>query len=75
MSYVDRVLPRDAASLLKTNAVGGRHRRQRGLLSIGVLAAVLGASSGMLSIMRALNAAYGITDNRTWLRWRLIALR
>lgn len=73
MSYVDRVLPRDAASLLKrtlAEVVAGANGR---LLSIGVLAAVLGASSGMLSIMRALNASYGISDNRTWLRRRLIA--
>ena len=73
MSYVDRVLPRDAASLLKrtlAEVVTGASGR---LFSIGVLAAVLGASSGMLSIMRALNAAYGITDERTWLRRRLIA--
>jgi membrane protein len=73
MSYVDRVLPRDAASLLKRTLSEVVTGASGGLLSIGVLAAVLGASSGMLSIMRALNAAYGITDNRTWLRRRLIA--
>jgi membrane protein len=73
MSYVDQVLPRDAASLLKRTLAEVVTGASGGLLSIGVLAAVLGASSGMLSIMRALNTAYGITDNRTWLRRRLIA--
>lgn len=74
MSYADRVLPRDAASLLKRTLAEVVTGASRGLLSVGVLAAVLGASSGMLSIMKALNAAYGATDNRTWLRRRLIAL-
>jgi membrane protein len=73
MSYVDRVLPRDAASLLKRTLAEVVTGASRGLFSIGVLAAILGASSGMLSIMRALNAAYGITDDRTWIRKRLIA--
>src|SRR5262249_54255582 len=36
--------------------------------------ALLGASSGMLSIMKALNVAYGIPDHRTWLGKRLIAI-
>jgi membrane protein len=74
MSYADRVLPRDAASLLKRTLAEVVTGASRGLLSVGVLAAVLGASSGMLSIMKSLNAAYGATDNRTWLRRRLIAL-
>ena len=74
MSYVDRVLPRDAASLLKRTLAEVVTGASGGLFSIGVLAAILGASSGMLSIMRALNAAYGIADTRTWLRKRLIAL-
>jgi len=73
MSYVDRVLPQDAASLLKRTLAEVVTGASGGLLSIGVLAAVLGASSGMLSIMKALNTAYGVTDNRTWLHRRLIA--
>ena len=74
MSYVDRVLPQDAASLLKRTLAEVVTGASGGLLSIGVLAAVLGASSGMLSMMKALNTAFGVTDNRTWLRRRLIAL-
>jgi len=74
IGYVDRVLPGDAASLLKKTlgeVVSGASGR---LLSIGVLGALLGASSGMLSIMKALNAASGIVDDRTWWWKRLIAL-
>jgi membrane protein len=74
VGYFDRVLPDDAASLIKKTldeVVSGASGR---LLSIGVLGALLGASSGMLSIMNALNAAYGIADDRTWWRKRLVAL-
>ena len=73
LSYVDRVLPRDAASLLKRTLAEVVTAASGQLFSIGVLAAVLGASSGMVSIMRALNVAYGITDTRGWLRRRLVA--
>ena len=74
MSYADRVLPGDAASLLKKTLAEVVSGASRGLLSVGALAALLGASSGMLSIMKALNAAYGIIDGRTWWRKRLIAI-
>ena len=74
MGYADRVLPGDAASLLKKTLAEVVRGANGGLLSVGVLAALLGASSGMLSIMKALNAAYGILDSRTWWRKRLIAI-
>jgi len=73
LSYVDRVLPRDAASLLKRTLAEVVTAASGQLFSIGVLAAVLGASSGMVSIMRALNVAYGIIDKRSWLRRRVVA--
>jgi len=72
--YVDRVLPGDAASLIKKTLAEVVSGASGGLLSIGVLGALLGASSGMLSIIKALNAAYGIEDDRTWWRKRLVAL-
>jgi membrane protein len=74
MSYADRVLPRDAASLVKRTLGGVVSGASGGLLSVGVLAALIGASSGMLSIMTALNAAYGIADPRAWWEKRLIAI-
>lgn len=74
MGYVDRVLPGDAASLIKKSLAEVVSGASGGLLSIGALAALVAASSGMLSIMRALNAAHGTADLRTWWRKRLIAL-
>jgi membrane protein len=74
MGYVDRVLPGDAASLIKKTLAEVVRGASGGLVSVGVLVALVGASSGMLSIMKGLNAAYGITDERTWWQKRLIAI-
>ena len=74
MGYADRVLPGDAASLIKKSLAEVVRGASRGLVSVGALAALVGASSGMLSIMKALNAAYGIADHRTWWSKRLIAI-
>jgi membrane protein len=74
MSYVNRVLPGDAASLIKKTLAEVVRGASGGLVSVGVLVALVGASSGMLSIMKGLNAAYGIVDQRTWWQKRLIAI-
>jgi membrane protein len=74
MSYADRVLPRDAASLLDRTLASVVSGASRSLLSLSVLAALVGASSGMLSIMKALSVAYGIEDNRPWWRRRLVSI-
>ena len=74
IGYVDRVLPGDAASLIKKSLAEVVRGASGGLVSVGALAALVSASSGMLSIMKGLNAAYAITDDRTWWRKRLIAI-
>jgi membrane protein len=47
---------------------------KKGLLSIGVLAALWSGSAGMASAMTALNIAYDVEDNRPWWMRRLVAL-
>ena len=74
MGYADRVLPGDAASLIKKSLAEVVRGASGGLVSVGALVALVGASSGMLSIMKALNAAYGIADHRTWWGKRVIAI-
>jgi len=74
MSYLDRVLPDDAASLVHRTlgeVVGGA---RRGLLSVGAVLALWAASSGMASVMTALNVAYDVDDPRPWWKRRLIAV-
>ncbi len=74
IGYVVRVLPADAASLLVKTLGEIRAGASRGLLSLGVVAALWAASGGMLSIISALNVAYDIVDTRPWWKRRLIAL-
>ncbi len=74
IGYVERVLPGDAASLIKKTLAEAVRGASGGLVSVSAFVALVGASSGMLSIMKALNAAYGIPDRRRWWEKRLIAL-
>ena len=74
MGWAERVLPGDAASLIKktlAQVVSGASGR---LVSVGALAALFGASSGMLSIMKGLSSAYAVVDHRSWWQKRLIAI-
>src|SRR2546422_8027603 len=74
LGYIARVLPADAASLL-TKTLGEVIKGARGsLVSLGVLGALWGASSGMVSISNALNVAFEVRDTRTWWRHRLEAI-
>jgi membrane protein len=74
LEYADHMLPGDAASLLRKTLAEVVSGASGGLLSIGMVAALWVASSGMLSIMDALNVAYRVTARRGWWKSRLIAL-
>jgi membrane protein len=74
MEYLVQVLPPDAASII-TRTLQEILRGARGsVLSIGAVAALWAASSGMASIITALNVAYDVTDERPWWKRRLIAV-
>jgi len=74
MTYAAQVLPGDAATLVNRTVSEVLRGASRGLLSVGALAALWGASSGMASIAFALNVSYGVTDFRPWWLRRLIAI-
>lgn len=74
LGYADRVLPADAASLLRKTLAEVVAGASGSILSVGVLAALWAASSGMLSIMTALNVAYRVAGQRRWWSARLIAI-
>jgi membrane protein len=74
LAQVTRMLPADAASLL-SKTVGEIITGARGsLVSLGVLGALWGASSGMMSMRNALNVAFEARDGRAWWRQRLDAI-
>src|SRR5216110_577870 len=74
LGYIERVLPPDAASVLAKTLGEIIKGARRSLVSLGVLGALWGASSGMVSISNALNVAFEVRDTRTWWRHRLEAI-
>ncbi|HKC83171.1 MAG TPA: YihY/virulence factor BrkB family protein, partial [bacterium] len=74
MTYAARVLPGDAATLVNRTVSEVLRGASGSLLSVGALAALWAASSGMASIVIALNIAYDVTDLRSWWLRRLIAI-
>lgn len=74
MAYAGRVLPGDAASLLRRTLDEVLRGASGGLLSVGVLVALWAASTGTGSIITALNVAHDVIDRRPWWQRRLIAL-
>jgi len=74
MGYAAQVMPADAASVLEKTLAEIVKGARRSLLSVGALAALWASSNGMISIMTALNAAWGVHDRRPWWKRRLIAI-
>jgi membrane protein len=74
IQYVDQALPGDAASIVQKTLAEIQAGTRGGLLSIGALAALWAASSGMSSVMTALSVAYDVEDPRPWWKRRLIAI-
>jgi membrane protein len=74
LEYVDQAVPPDAASILGRTLQEIQSGARGGLLSIGAVAALWAASSGMASVMTALNVAYDIEDARSWWKRRLISI-
>jgi membrane protein len=74
LDYLARGLPPDAAHLLERTVAEILRGARGGLVSLGAVAALWAASSGMASIMSALNVAYDATDARPWWHRRLLAV-
>jgi membrane protein len=74
VEYVDQALPPDAASVVGRTLGEIQAGAQGGLLSFGLLAALWASSSGMASIMTALNVAYDVEDPRPWWKRRLLSI-
>lgn len=74
LSYADRVLPDDAASLLRKTFQEISAGAGGGFLSAGLAGSLWVSSSGMVSTISALNRAFGIREPRSWLRRRLTAI-
>jgi len=74
VGYLDRVLPPDAASLLRRTLAELPRGATRSLLSVGALTALWSASAGMTSLIAALNVVRDVEDPRPWWLRRLLAV-
>ncbi|HEX4919377.1 MAG TPA: YihY/virulence factor BrkB family protein [Candidatus Bathyarchaeia archaeon] len=74
LSDLDRVLPPDSASIIRKTLHEILTSSRGSLVSIGALVTLWAASSGMASVMIALNVAYHVRETRPWWKRRLIAV-
>lgn len=74
MDVVGRTLPDEAAILVEGIVADVTSQDRGGLLSLGLVATLWVASSGMYAIMQQLNITYGVVEARSFLRGRATAL-
>jgi membrane protein len=74
LSYTHQILPPDAASLVERTLQRLREASSTSLLSLSAGIALWTASSGMASVIGALNVAYRVSEPRPWWKRRLVAL-
>lgn len=74
LSYMRDVLPPDAASLVEKTLLQLREGASTPLLSLGAATALWAASSGMVSVIHALNVAFRVGEPRPWWKRRLVAV-
>jgi len=80
-SFFDRILeqartalPQDAYQRLQNVAEQVQNQQNGGLLSIGILGAIWSASSGIRSVMKALNTAYDVEESRPMWKMYLLSI-
>jgi membrane protein len=74
LRYLAAVMPASAVSLVHTTLDEISLSSGGGKLSFGLLAALWAASNGMGAISQTLNTAYDVSEERSWLRVRLISI-
>lgn len=67
MDQLGRSLPPDAASVLRKQLDDVVQGRDAGLLSVGIVGAVLAASGGVGTMMKMMNRALGVRETRPYL--------
>jgi membrane protein len=72
MDMAAGLLPPEALSLVRDNIATITAERKGGLLSVGAVVALWGASAGFRAIMNALNRAYDVEEGRPW--WKVYGI-
>lgn len=74
MDLLRQALPPEAAGMLEDTVRRIATERQGGLLSFSVLGTLWAASTGMYAVMMQLNITYNVTEARSFIKARSIAL-
>lgn len=74
LSYLSRVTPVSASALIYETIDEISKGSDGGKLSFGFILALWTASSGIVAIIEALNAAYDVKESRPWWKERLVAI-
>jgi membrane protein len=74
LSHLRTVMPHSAYTLVRATLDEITIDGGRGKLSLGLLATLWTASSGMEAMINGLNAAYDVTEMRPWWRRRFVAM-
>lgn len=74
INVIRQYAPEETIRLIETNLSGIMNRQNSGLLSFGVIGTIWSASNGINAIIRALNKAYDVKENRSFFVARLMAI-
>jgi membrane protein len=74
MGLLQQVLPQQAYQLFSGVVQQVVGERRGGVLSLGALATLWAASTGMYAVMQQLNVTYGVKEGRGFLRARAVAI-
>jgi membrane protein len=74
IAYLADVMPPAALQLVVATLDEITKGRGTGKLSLGILLALWAASSGVNALAEALNAAYEVTETRSWWKVRLTSI-
>lgn len=74
LSFIALVLPIEAYKTIQTTLEDIVTNQNRGLLSFGFLAAMFFSTNGIHSLMLAFNKSSLVTENRSWIKQRTVAV-
>lgn len=71
---MDKFMPKEAMGIIQDHLTGLVNQQRPNLLSLGVLATIWGASRGINASISGLNIAYGVKDQRSYIKVQAIAI-
>ena len=73
LNLLSNVMPTEAFNLIQSTVIEIVDREQTGLLWISIALAIWVSSSGFKAVIKGLNKAYGVKENRSYIKLKLIS--